>query len=33
MREVGRLARELAMTVRDLESLRKAVAIKTPGMY
>jgi Ser/Thr protein kinase RdoA (MazF antagonist) len=33
MREVGRLARDLAMTVRDLESLRKAVAIKTPGMY
>jgi hypothetical protein len=30
---VGRLAHELAMTVRDMESLRKAVAIKTPGMY
>ncbi len=33
LQEVGRLAHELAMTVRDMESLRKAVAIKTPGMY
>jgi Ser/Thr protein kinase RdoA (MazF antagonist) len=33
MREVGRLAHDLSMTVRDLESLRKAVAIKTPGVY
>jgi Ser/Thr protein kinase RdoA (MazF antagonist) len=33
MREVSRLAHDLAMTVRDLESLRKAVAIKTPGGY
>lgn len=33
LREVGRLAHDLAMTVRDLESLRKAVALKAPGGY
>ena len=33
LREVAQLARSLAMTVRDMESLRKAVALKTPGMY
>lgn len=33
LREVGRLARDLAMTVRDMESLRKAVALKAPSGY
>lgn len=32
LREVSRLAQDLAFTVRDLESLRKAVALKVPGM-
>lgn len=31
LREVSRLSHELMMTVRDLESLRKAVALKMPG--
>lgn len=33
LREVSRLARDLAMTVRDLESLRKVVALKAPSGY
>jgi Ser/Thr protein kinase RdoA (MazF antagonist) len=33
LQQVRRLAHDLAMTVRDLESLRKAVALKAPGGY
>lgn len=33
LQQVRRLAHDLAMTVRDLESLRKAVALKAPAGY